>query len=652
MREEIRHRTERVREGTQAWIRTMLSKQRRAVSVAFGVTIIVLLVLIAALPRISRASDGNLLSNGGFEHGFAAVAGCGDVGAQWRCFTNGGAANYGFYEDQWEAVVAEGKHSQLIEINTKGLAAGDNDRYAGISQTVRVVPGAKYKFSLRGIIRTTNQAGDPWRYSVQVGFLDGPNADWRDVENWSDVGWNTYYERDEPGGVSGFITNLVPDSEVITVFVRVWKKWGVAGEELDVNLDSIELTGPSAALPKADGMVPGPALPMTGIGGPVGDGPHPQGSDNQGPSYQGPWTAVDAGPLVCNGDDLVYNGSFEQGFNATAWGDVGRGWGAFTNGGAANYGFYQEQWDVVIADGHNGQLIEINTEAVYPTDADRYAGIYQRIDGLQPGKMYELILRGELRGEGNEEDPNRFAVQAALAAQSDWRHVDDDDWEVLEVGAIAVRTQPVPLAQVKVKFEAPAQTAFLYIRGWKKWAITNVEMDLNLDAIALRACESVGGGQPMGGTGGPTWATGPEGDACVYVVKPGDTLGYIADQYGISSAELVRANGIDDPDYIYVGQKFDIPGCGNQGMGMPMHEDLPGGPVMADDRADGPAREPQVGPETAMRERTYTVQGGDMLSYIAEQYGVNVYTLASYNGIDNMNFIYAGQVLHIPSNLN
>ena len=73
------------------------------------------------------------------------------------------------------------------------------------------------------------------------------------------------------------------------------------------------------------------------------------------------------------------------------------------------------------------------------------------------------------------------------------------------------------------------------------------------------------------------------------------------------------------------------------------------GPTMGPDMASGPMREPQGRPQNEMRETTYTVQSGDMLSYIAEQYGVNVYTLASYNGIDNMNFIYAGQVLRIPS---
>ncbi len=117
---------------------------------------------------------------------------------QWECFTNGGAANYGFYDDQWEPVVYAGKFSQLIEINTKNMAAGDNDRFAGLAQTARVVPGAQYKFSLKGMIRATSSEGDPWRYSVQVGWLEGPQADWRDVTNWTDTGWNTFFKRETP----------------------------------------------------------------------------------------------------------------------------------------------------------------------------------------------------------------------------------------------------------------------------------------------------------------------------------------------------------------------------------------------------------------------------------------------------------------------
>ena len=54
--------------------------------------------------------------------------------------------------------------------------------------------------------------------------------------------------------MSGFRTSLMPESDVITLFVRVWKKWGVPNQELDVNLDAISLVGPShqMAAPKQD----------------------------------------------------------------------------------------------------------------------------------------------------------------------------------------------------------------------------------------------------------------------------------------------------------------------------------------------------------------------------------------------------------------
>lgn len=621
----------------------------------------------------------------------------------------GGAAAYGFYDDQWEPVVYEGKSSQLIELNTKNMAAGDNDRYAGISQTTRVVPGAPYKFSMRGMIRTTNSEGDPWRYSVQVGWLNEPQGDWQDVTNWVDVGWNTYYKRTEPGAFSAFQTQLVPDSEVITIFVRVWKKWGVAYEELDVNLDAISLTGPAVRHPM-DG---GKPSQYDGVGGPVQGQEYrpeqfqPQGPQAQGPQQSGPQTYEnkqedyrptyrpiapnDDQPLSCGGPDLIYNGSFEGGFNDVPWGVVGKGWDAFTNGGAANYGFYDEEWDIVVADGNHGQLIEINSKAVYPTDADRYAGIYQRIGGLHKGATYELTLRAGLRGEGNEDDPYRFAAQWGLGTDGDWQSV--DEWTTMDLGPIGVRTQPVPLAQYKVRFEAPASSVVLFIRGWKKFAITNVEMDLNLDAISLRACDVQGGGKPQGdwqgpqypGTGGPTNRPDNQGQGnpcnpcgnepqqgpnCLYVVKPGDTLSQIALDHGVSIDAIIRANGISDPSSIYVGQKFEIPGCGGdkQGVGpdnraasgqvrpsqeyvitqgeRPNDTAVRSGPAMRPAAEDGPQAQ---GPRQQASELTYTVQPGDMLSGIAEEFGVNAYDLATYNGIDNLNFIYTGQVLAIPN---
>lgn len=187
MREQIRLTLGRLARDLQRRLRQASPRQRKLWSAALALIVVAVVTTVAALPRILRASEESVLANGGFEDGFVAVPGCGIVGSQWNCFTNGGAANYGFYDDSWDLVVAEGDHSQLIEINTKGMAAGDNDRYAGLSQTARVVKGQPYRFSMRGMIRTTSTEGDPWRYSVQVGTLDRPNGDWRDVTNWVDV---------------------------------------------------------------------------------------------------------------------------------------------------------------------------------------------------------------------------------------------------------------------------------------------------------------------------------------------------------------------------------------------------------------------------------------------------------------------------------
>ena len=287
------------------------------------------------------------------------------------------------------------------------------------------------------------------------------------------------------------------------------------------------------------------------------------------------WAPGPVQPEVCGGPELLFNGDFESGFNRTALGEIGRGWGGFINGGAANFGFYNEQWDAVVSMASrqswskgwtgeevvgNGQLIEINSKRMFPTDPDRYAGIYQRIGGLTPGATYQLTVRGLLRGEGNEEDPYRFDAEWGLNAGPDteWRNV--SHWEHMDLGSIYKRTEPGPLGTYTVKFKAPANSAVLFIRGWKKWAITNVEMDFNLDDISVVACGNTGGGwhgndpplpQPL-----PQPMPQPDqgGECSVYVVQSGDTLGGIARQFGISLDALMNANSLANANVIFVGQ--------------------------------------------------------------------------------------------------
>ncbi len=45
----------------------------------------------------------------------------------------------------------------------------------------------------------------------------------------------------------------------------------------------------------------------------------------------------------------------------------------------------------------------------------------------------------------------------------------------------------------------------------------------------------------------------------LYIVKPGDTLSTIADEYETTVDELMAANNISDPNKILVGQRLTIP---------------------------------------------------------------------------------------------
>jgi hypothetical protein len=719
---------------------------RRGTSVLLTLSVIVSVVAMAIWPAPTSASYVNVLYNGGFEQGFGSQPGCGMVGSGWTCFTNGGAANYGYYDDQWDRTVAEGLHSQLIEINTKGIDPGDPDRYAGIYQTVPVVDWAQYTLSLNGMIRTTVMGGDPWRYRVQVGWSNGPTPNWGAVSNWTDVGWDKYYERTDPKSFLSYTTSLMAEADYVTIYLRVWKKWGVPNEEIDINFDNVALYGPSPyhpypvkpvhpiypEHPVVDPVYPvHPVYPDKPVVGPV----HPIAPIH--PGCVDPCQPVIPPVGVCAGPELVYNGSFEMGFNPVAVGHVGNSWGFFTNGGGANYGFYDDQWPRVVADGKHSQLIEINTKNLYPVDNDRYAGIYQYISGLQPGVTYEFRMKGLLRGEGSEDDPYRFAAQVGYVPgySAEWGKV--GNWTEMNLGPISKRTDPAPLAEYTMKFTAPAHDMTLFIRGWKKWGIPNVEMDFNIDAVSVRACL-------LYGTGGPVHPVHPEkpiykvphgdidpgygydhgyghddkgyghdggygGGVCAYAVQPGDSLSWVAQSMGVNQYALTAANGIVNPDLIYVGQVLTNPNCGamggaayaeapamasgygaaeayGTGYDMPAVE-MPAGEAYGEYAAAGYGVEAYVGdgyaaagyaegateyngmlpatsggpaypeasgawdqPALAMPTggENYTVQVGDNLSQVAAAYGVSVSQLMQANGLQNPNIIYVGQLLIIP----
>ena len=101
----------------------------------------------------------------------------------------------------------------------------------------------------------------------------------------------------------------------------------------------------------------------------------------------------------------------------------------------------------------------------------------------------------------------------------------------------------------------------------------------------------------------------------VYVVKRGDTLYGISNQYGVSVTELANLNGVT-AETLQIGQSLIIPS--NSGSN----------------------------PDNMF---LYTVKKGDTLYNIAKLYNVSVNDIKNLNYLKNNN-LYIGQVLRIPEN--
>lgn len=94
----------------------------------------------------------------------------------------------------------------------------------------------------------------------------------------------------------------------------------------------------------------------------------------------------------------------------------------------------------------------------------------------------------------------------------------------------------------------------------------------------------------------------------IYVVKRGDTLWQIAQNYGTDTNQIALVNEMESPGQLVVGQSLVIPEPG----------------------------------------REYVVESGDTLWEIAQMFGVTVQELAEANNITNSGIIYVGQMLELP----
>jgi LysM repeat protein len=115
-----------------------------------------------------------------------------------------------------------------------------------------------------------------------------------------------------------------------------------------------------------------------------------------------------------------------------------------------------------------------------------------------------------------------------------------------------------------------------------------------------------------------------------HVVRPGETLYSIGRAYAVRPGAIATCNGVINPSLILPHVTLDIP-------------NVPWVPV-----PPGPTARRQFGAVEPSCRFYHTVVWGENLFRISLRYRVSMWAIAEANGIQNLNYIRAGQVLCIP----
>jgi len=133
----------------------------------------------------------------------------------------------------------------------------------------------------------------------------------------------------------------------------------------------------------------------------------------------------------------------------------------------------------------------------------------------------------------------------------------------------------------------------------------------------------------------------------VHILRSGETIPALAKQYGLSEAELIARNNLENVATLRVGMELTIPPVTRE-VAMPAEvqqllQPRTTAPANASMGASGSTQAP-----VQSSGKTYTVKSGDNPYGIAREHDVSMKSLLELNGIDDPRRLQIGQVLEIP----
>lgn len=115
----------------------------------------------------------------------------------------------------------------------------------------------------------------------------------------------------------------------------------------------------------------------------------------------------------------------------------------------------------------------------------------------------------------------------------------------------------------------------------------------------------------------------------IYTVQPSDTMSKIAQKNGLTVTDIVKANKLQNPNILYIGQKIVIP-------------------VKLSQPAAGEVKNVSIVQTVQNTYIMYIVKAGDTLFKIARNNNTTVDALIKSNSLDPNKYLFMGQKLFIP----